>query len=230
MFCRDVAWADDRQGTVSPPARLAKALHLRTQDPPMRMHGSFSGLYLSVGTAALMVLAIQASGHDTPAELELHAGPNTRLLVLAPHPDDETLGAAGLMQRVLLAGGSVRVVMMTSGDAFPEGVETATHVRHPGPRDYRNYGNLRERETIAAMQTLGINRGHILFLGFPDGGLCLIASSYLSDKVRAFESPYTRRVEPPAAGQMDQRAIDRGAHILAKSRARVAPDRPTIVA
>ena len=32
-----------------------------------------------------------------------------RLLVIAPHPDDETLGAGGLIQRVLSAHGTVRV-------------------------------------------------------------------------------------------------------------------------
>src|ERR1700752_1007711 len=41
----------------------------------------------------------------------------TSLLVVAPHPDDETLCCAGVIQRVLRAGGRVSVAWITSGDA-----------------------------------------------------------------------------------------------------------------
>src|SRR5262245_49247126 len=77
-----------------------------------------------------------------PAALELPTGPSTRLLVVAPHPDDEALAAAGLIQRVRAAGGLVRVLLMTSGDAFPEGIERAQGIVHPKPTDYRGYGAL----------------------------------------------------------------------------------------
>ncbi|WP_341953556.1 bifunctional PIG-L family deacetylase/class I SAM-dependent methyltransferase [Salinibacterium sp. TMP30] len=56
-----------------------------------------------------------ASPHwNTRRELD----PSTihRLIVVAAHPDDETLGAAGLMQRVARAGGDVRVVLATDGE------------------------------------------------------------------------------------------------------------------
>jgi LmbE family N-acetylglucosaminyl deacetylase len=122
--------------------------------------------------------------------------------VIDPHPDDEALGAAGLIQRVLAARGSVRVVLMTSGDAFPEGIQAATHIRRPKPRDYRNYGSLREHETAMAMQRLGVDRAHLLLLGFPDGGMCLIASHYLSARARPYKSPYTAREEPPASERL----------------------------
>lgn len=40
-----------------------------------------------------------------------------RLLVLAPHPDDELLGCAGLMARVRRQGGDVRVLLVSRGEA-----------------------------------------------------------------------------------------------------------------
>src|SRR5947209_5243916 len=43
---------------------------------------------------------------------------NQRLLVFAPHPDDETLGAAGLMREARLRHDPVRVVILTNGDGF----------------------------------------------------------------------------------------------------------------
>jgi LmbE family N-acetylglucosaminyl deacetylase len=40
----------------------------------------------------------------------------TSLLVVSPHPDDETLCCAGVIERVAAAGGRVTVVWVTSGD------------------------------------------------------------------------------------------------------------------
>lgn len=51
------------------------------------------------------------------AEQTLEIGNGERLLVLAPHPDDESLSSAGLIQQVLENGGSVRSTVVTSGDA-----------------------------------------------------------------------------------------------------------------
>jgi LmbE family N-acetylglucosaminyl deacetylase len=179
--------------------------------------------------SGLMVGALAANAAADVRELALRAGPATRLLVVAPHPDDEALGSAGLIQRVIAAGGQVRVVLVTSGDAFSEGVEAETHIADPRPRDYRSYGALRERETIEAMQRLGVDRGHVRFLGFPDGGVCLIASHYLPARARAFVSPYTRRVEPPASEQMIRGVRYRGADIRRELERILVEYRPTMV-
>jgi len=80
------------------------------------------------------------------------------------------------------------------------------------------------------MHLLGVYRAHILFLGFPDGGLCVIASKYLSNKARAFESPYTGRVEPPAAERMTPGVAYRGTDIRREVESIVRAYRPTIVA
>src|SRR5436190_21315216 len=78
---------------------------------------------------------------------------DSRLLVIAPHPDDETIGAGGLIQRVHAAGGQVRVVFLTEGDAYREGVRREDHGRSPQPKDYRGYGRRRERESKMALAT-----------------------------------------------------------------------------
>ena len=41
---------------------------------------------------------------------------HTSLLVVSPHPDDETLCCAGVIRRVLAAGGHASIVWLTSGD------------------------------------------------------------------------------------------------------------------
>jgi hypothetical protein len=39
-----------------------------------------------------------------------------RVLILAPHPDDEAIGAGGLIQRALSAGAKVNIICFTNGD------------------------------------------------------------------------------------------------------------------
>jgi LmbE family N-acetylglucosaminyl deacetylase len=159
---------------------------------------------LLVGAVAWVLSALMSadSATDPPPvhNLELTVSTATRLMVVAPHPDDESLAAAGLIQRVLSAGGDVRVVLMTSGDGFAEGVETADGISHPRPRDYRNYGKVREQESLAAMEALN-GSPRVSFLGFPDAGLCQIAARYLETR-RAFESPYTDRSSPVPSEQL----------------------------
>jgi LmbE family N-acetylglucosaminyl deacetylase len=114
---------------------------------------------------------------------------------------------------VIGRGGQVHIVWMTSGDGFPEGVETADGITHPRPQDYRDYGKLREQEARAAAAALGIARRSLTFLGFPDEGLCELASAYLSAKTRAFESPYTDRFSPPLTEQVIRGVRYRGADV-----------------
>ncbi|WP_157448829.1 PIG-L family deacetylase [Deinococcus peraridilitoris] len=43
------------------------------------------------------------------------------VLLIAPHPDDETLGAGGVLQDAIARGREVWVAFVTNGDAFPWG-------------------------------------------------------------------------------------------------------------
>ena len=181
-------------------------------------------------SGALALASAQSASTSGLPELSVTIDRATRLLVIAPHPDDEAIGAAGLMQRVRSRGGSVRVVLLTSGDGFPEGVEVAEGVAHPRASDYRGYGALREQETRAAMQTLGVARDAVTFLGFPDEGLCRIASTYLFDKRRAFESPYTGRESPPATEQVVRGARYRGIDLRRELERVVSTFQPTLIA
>src|SRR5205823_14342254 len=100
----------------------------------------------------------------------------------------------------------------------------------PSPRDFRNYGSRREGETIAGMQLLGIDRANIKFLGFPDDGLCLIASKYLSVRAAPFKSPYTDRDEPPASEQVIRGVTYRGADVRREAESILTAYQPTLAA
>jgi LmbE family N-acetylglucosaminyl deacetylase len=82
-------------------------------------------------------------------------GPGPALLI-APHPDDEVLGAGGTLRKHVEAGDEVSVVFVT--DARPRG-------RGAGERD--DVAAARRREAEAACDCLGV--GGRSFLGAPDG-------------------------------------------------------------
>jgi len=110
----------------------------------------------------------------------LEVGENERLLVIAPHPDDETLAAGGLMQAVLARHGSVRVATVTPGDGYVEAVEMVTRKLRPRPAEFIAYGEKRAQELRAAVQTLSKGRARVEDLGFPDGGLPALLNQYWS--------------------------------------------------
>ena len=121
----------------------------------------------------------------------------TRLMIFSPHPDDESLGAGGLIQRVLEAGGRVKVVFMTNGDGFPEGVEKEDRISRPTAKNYTRYGEERRLEALKAFTTLGMKERDVIFLGFPDGGLTYLRLKFRAHPM-AYRSPFTRKTRPPA--------------------------------
>jgi LmbE family N-acetylglucosaminyl deacetylase len=154
-------------------------------------------------------LAVAAPPGEGPAAARLPPfDAQTSLLVVAPHPDDETLCCAGVMQRVARAGGRVSVVWITSGDASELSLlliekspfMTATAARQLAVR--------RMREARAAAALLGVPAAGQLFLGYPDRGLeALIGAHrhvpYRSRFTAARAVPYADAVFPghPYTGQ-----------------------------
>jgi LmbE family N-acetylglucosaminyl deacetylase len=154
---------------------------------------------------------------------------DSRLLVVAPHPDDETLGAGGLMQHVREASGAVHVVYLTDGDGYPEGVRFEDHVESPRPADYRGYGRQRQREARAALATIGFTRSAETFLSFPDGGLSPLMRKYWSERRRAFRSPYTRLDRPPKSEVLVANTEYRGEDLTQELAQLLGDYRPTLI-
>lgn len=129
-----------------------------------------------------------------------------RLLVIAPHPDDETIGAGGLIQRVLARHGSVHVVLVTAGDGNVGGVVLETGLRQPPAAKFVAYGERRVSEARAALGRLGASADALDLLGFPDGSLMPLlsrnwrrAQPVHSTTTGASDPPYDFAVEPDIA-------------------------------
>jgi LmbE family N-acetylglucosaminyl deacetylase len=159
----------------------------------------------------------------------LEVPPETRLLVVAPHPDDETLGAGGLMARVHETGGRVDVVYLTDGDGYPEGVQSEGHVESPTAIDYRGYGRRRRSEARNALLALGLDKASYTFLGFPDGGLSKLMRGYWSERRGAYRSPYTRLDRPPKSEIVVPDTKYRGEDLTQELALIIADFKPTMI-
>jgi LmbE family N-acetylglucosaminyl deacetylase len=96
-----------------------------------------------------------ARGIDQPLAVDALSG--ARVLVLAPHPDDEIIGCGGSIVRHLERGARVHVVHVTSGERTWSGAGDG--------------GATREREAVAAAVAIGLDADAVEFLRLPDGKL-----------------------------------------------------------
>lgn len=95
----------------------------------------------------------------------------TRLLVVAPHPDDETIATGGLIQQVLAAGGAVRIMLLTSGDNNPwpqRWLERRWRIDAAGRQ---RWGKRRHAEMLAALHGLGLGEDALTSIDWPDMGV-----------------------------------------------------------
>lgn len=94
-----------------------------------------------------------------------------RLLVFAPHPDDETLATGELIQLARASGAEVRVVFATDGDNNPWPQRWCERRFRIGPAERARWGRRRRAEAEAALARLGIASDAVRFLGWSDLGL-----------------------------------------------------------
>lgn len=83
-------------------------------------------------------------------------------LIVAPHPDDETLGCGGAIALLKKAGLAVEVLVISDGTAS-----------HPNSRKYpeAKLRSLRQTETLSALNWLGVDSSAVRFLDLKDGAV-----------------------------------------------------------
>ncbi len=110
---------------------------------------------------AAVAVALAGCHRDCARRGVFHAPPRlgSHVLVLAPHPDDEVLGAGGVMAEAVRRTAEVDVVVATDGEAGPN--------RTAAP----DLAEARRAETRQALGRLGVTPEHVHFLGYADGHL-----------------------------------------------------------
>ncbi len=151
-----------------------------------------------------------------------------RLLVFAPHCDDEALGAGGLIQAALRQGMHVHVAVVTAGDGYRNA--TMAEFRRPvlRPEDYVTMGERRQQESLNALAISGLDADDVTFLAYAERGLAALWWDHWSNET-PYRSPYTKRerIEYPRAFRPD--APYSGEASLDTLRAILAIERPDLV-
>lgn len=126
-----------------------------------------------------------------------------RVLILAPHCDDETLGSGGLIQAAVQSGIQVQVVIATNGDGYRFATSEEFRKLYPAARDYIRMGEVRQQESLAALAKLGVPAENVHFLSYPDRGTPALwlknwspSSPYISPYIQANHSPYAITYNP----------------------------------
>lgn len=119
-----------------------------------------------------------------------------RVLILAPHPDDESIGTGGVIQRALASGAFVKIACLTNGDHNQWSFilyEKRIPLRN---REFIHLGEVRRSETITALKLIGLSQQQVTFLGYPDAGTLEIMANYW-DTSKPFRSLLTRISQVP---------------------------------
>ena len=96
---------------------------------------------------------------------------DARILILAPHPDDECLGTGGLIQQALAKGAKIKVIFITNGDNNPWPQRYVEKRWFIGPEERMRWGHRRKAEAEDSLQILGGGKVTANFLGLPDAGI-----------------------------------------------------------
>jgi len=215
---------------------------------PSPYNRQFRSLARWFAALLLLVLALSAAGcahgvpgaspsfiYDSAAPTSppdrpvLTLADDDRILVLAPHPDDEILATGGLIQQALARGLPVQVVFLTNGDnnefaflffskAFTLDASSAVYA-----------GQTRALEALRAGRELGLDISRETFLGYPDFGTLEMWLNRWGEDREAFRSMFSEQNRVPYWFARTPDATYKGESVLAEIGEVLADFKPTKV-
>jgi LmbE family N-acetylglucosaminyl deacetylase len=160
-----------------------------------------------IGFAALGVpFLLGAPTNQKPARQETPLD----VLVVAPHPDDEALGCAGVLLEAIAKKQRVGVVLVTNGDGFPKAAAVVAKKTEAqlDATDFVRLAGIRQQHSVGALTGIGVRPRDLMALGYPDSGLKAIYEAKA-------ETPYQQRFTGKTA---TYGAVLRDYHTLAHGR------------
>jgi LmbE family N-acetylglucosaminyl deacetylase len=94
-----------------------------------------------------------------------------KLLIVAPHPDDESLATGGLLQRAFASEVPVRILFGTKGENNPWAQRFWERRWNIGRDERAGWGERRRQEALNAISVLGGKPDCARFLNLPDQGI-----------------------------------------------------------
>jgi len=171
-------------------------------------------MFLTLITFLTMALLNPARSEARVAAYpRLHAaGRRDRILIVAPHIDDEAIGAGGYAIDAVDNGAEVFIVFLTAGDCNRFSARLLHKTLEPTAFDYLSVGRTRIAEAKAAMQLLGVAPDHFFVLGYPDRGLQAMFANpkaiVRSAGTRERSVPYSDAMSPGLAYSLENVVAD----------------------
>ncbi len=174
-----------------------------------------SGAEIDLSTGGTPAAAWTAWMPDLPL---LDVGACPALTIVAPHPDDETLGLGATAAMLAARGTPVQVVSVSDGDAAYPGFDTDGRAR---------LAAVRRLEVSRAARVLGVDRP--TFLGLPDGELDRVEGR-LADELTGILADQRDGAWCAATwrgdGHPDHEAVGRAAAVAARNTGAVFAEYP----
>jgi LmbE family N-acetylglucosaminyl deacetylase len=165
----------------------------------------------------LFVILFLISGckkiHQVPLYPEINLDDNDRILILAPHPDDEVLGCGGIIEKAQEKKLPLSIVFFTYGDNNQWSFIVYRERPVVLPRAVRQMGLVRHDEAIAAAKVFGVKSENLIFLGYPDFRTLNIWYSHWGDSPPA-KSMLTKVNKVPYSNAFSPGAPYKGEEVL----------------
>lgn len=111
----------------------------------------------------------------------------SKIMILAPHPDDEILGCAGVIQNSANTE-NIHIVLATNGDFYG-----------------RDYAAVRLQESLAALRYYSLDDSHLTVMGFGDTGMdreqSFLSTLYAADTDVVTSTPLSAQTYHPLGGR-----------------------------
>ncbi len=204
---------------------------------PFNIKITKKGIIYSLILVLILISAIYAIFYyfnDLDYESKFQPAPDVkstdRILIFAPHPDDESLGTGGIIARAIEKNASVKVVMVTDGS------RSHTHTVFNQFRSKTNLTEnvslpeLRHNETLTAIKKLGLNESDVIFLGYPDGGLRKMLNDHW-DNINPYksDSDYNQYDHVPYSFAYEKNAPYTGASVVNNMESIISDFKPNVI-
>jgi LmbE family N-acetylglucosaminyl deacetylase len=151
-----------------------------------------------------------------------------RVLILAPHPDDETIATGGIIQQAVAMGLPVHVIFLTYGDnAETAFIAYRKRIVRRG-KAAQAMGLVRHDEAVAAAGILGLRPDQLTFLGYPDFRTLKIWAEHWRDAPHC-ESMFTSTTVVPYPNAFRPGAPYKADEVLADLKTIIRGFRPTVI-
>lgn len=112
-----------------------------------------------------------------------------RILVIDPHPDDESFSWGGTLAKYSQMGVDIHLLVLSNGEkgkiTFAQGERILT--RKTEPSEENHLAELRQKECFKAAENLGIKKENIEFPGLPNEGINQNAIQIIANAMRRLD-------------------------------------------